>query len=64
MVKRKKTKKSRRLVVLTWPSTIVGNGTPITKIVSSILTPTQYEDRFYASDLHFRTEYAMSAYYL
>lgn len=63
MVK-KRTKKRKRLVVLYWTSGIVGRGKPITKIVSSTLTPNKYVGKYYSSAEHFRTEYAMSAYYL
>jgi hypothetical protein len=61
MVKRKKAKK---LVVSIYPSGVVGKGKKRVKVVSSTLTPRQYEDRFYGSSLHFRTEAAISAKYL
>jgi len=54
-----KTKKRRQLIVMIYKSGIVGKGKPMVKIVNSTLTPKQYEDRFYRSNYHFNTEYAM-----
>jgi len=52
-------KKKRTLIVLEYPSGTVNRGKPKSKIVKSILTPKQYEDRYYRSDDHFKTENAI-----
>jgi hypothetical protein len=56
---KKITKKRKKLIVYLFPSGIVGKGKPKVKIVTSVLTPKQYEKRFYHSSYHFRTEYAI-----
>ena len=62
--KTKKNKKRKKLLVIVYPSGIVGRGKKVTKFVTSTLTPSQYVKRFYHSDYHLRTEYAMEAYRL
>lgn len=57
-------KKTKKLVVFEYPSGIVGKGKHITKFVHSSLTPKQYEDRYYRSNEHFRTEHAIDVYEL
>jgi len=52
-------KKKRTLLVFEYPSGIVGKGRFIGKMVESVLTPKQYERRYYRSKEHFRTEHAI-----
>lgn len=58
MVKRKTKKK---LLLTLYPSGVVGRGKKRTRIVTSTLTPKQYEKRFYGSSYHFNTEAALTA---
>ncbi len=58
------TKKTRKLIIFEYASGIVGKGNTITKIVKSVFTPKQYENRYYRSNEHFRTEYAIDVYEL
>jgi hypothetical protein len=44
---------------LLYKSGVEGKGKPIPKVVYSTLTPLQYKKKFYSSDYHFRTEYAL-----
>ena len=61
MMEMTKSKKRKKLLIHIYPSGIVGKGKKQTKIVTSVLTPKQYEKRFYGSSYHFNTESAMEA---
>ena len=60
MVKRK-TKSKKKLLLTLYPSGTIGRGKKRTKVVTSTLTPKQYEKRFYGSSYHFNTEAALTA---
>ena len=60
-MKMAKSKKRKKLLIYIYPSGIVGKGKKQTKIVTSVLTPKQYEHRFYGSSYHFNTEAAIEA---
>ena len=61
---KRKTKKRKKLLITIYPSGSEGRGKGHRKIVTSILTPRQYRNRFYASSYHFNTEYAIKVEYL
>ena len=60
----KRKTKTRTLLVLEYPSGIVGEGKHKSKLVKSVFTPKQYEKRYYGSSEHFQTENAMKVYEL
>lgn len=53
----------RRLNVDIYTSGSVGRGKPKKAYTTSILTPTQWERRFYGGAFHFRTEAAVDVRY-
>ena len=55
----KKVNKRKKLLVTLYTSGYIGKGKGKTRIVYSTLTPSQYQRRYYSSDEHFNTEYAM-----
>ena len=57
-------KKKRTLLVLEYPSGKVGKGKHTSTLVESVLTPEQYERRYYRGKEHFRTEHAIEVYEL
>lgn len=63
MVKKKGSKKRRKLLIAVYTSGIVGKGKPKYVIKTSVLTPNQWERRFYHSSYHFNTEYAVEVKY-
>jgi len=59
---KKKSKKTRTLLIVEYPSGIVGKGVFKSKLVESVLSPKQYEKRYYGSNEHFQTENAIKVY--
>ena len=57
---KKKSKKGRTLIIIVYPSGVVGKGKSRIVKKRSVLTPAQYKERYYRSEEHARTEYAIS----
>ena len=56
---KKNTKKVRTLIITVYASGVVGKGKSRIVKKRSVLTPAQYKERYYRSEEHARTEYAI-----